>query len=213
MTKELLFSFENIGPGYRVNAGCDAYDLSSFFDAIKQLPENQKRDLSIITDEEEMYSSGEYNFMLQNLSNEFIKIAPIIFYRVIENHLKEKLLELYASRLTEKMVDKKGKRKGRKKPINKIIVGANLKTIKYMFEKSSVNLDIYSLNNFGDINEIRELSNCLKHNQDKVNSGLNKANLFWVIETPITFELVNERLKKIPQSIFDFFAHLEEKTR
>ena len=159
MTKGNLICFENIGTGSRIDAGCDAYDLSSFFDAIKKLPENQKQDLSIITDEEDLYFSGEHNFMLQNLSNEFIKIAPIIFYRIIENHLKKKLLELYASRLTEKMVDKKGKRKGRKKTINKIIVGANLETIKYMFE------------------------------------------------------LVNERLKKIPRSIFCFFAHLEEKTR
>ena len=100
-----------------------------------------------------------------------------------------------------------------RKVIRQIIIGANFDTIKHLFKHSSIVLDISSLNNFREINEIRQLNNCLKHSIGVVDLRLNQINPFWEIDKPITLDLVDARIKKFPKCIFDFFADLEEKIR
>lgn len=202
--KENFDHIFNLSPYIHLPAhevGDAVFDLLTFLYDIRDLPQYQAQSYAEkVTNSEEMERINDLIYTTKVISDNFLMVAPILLYRLIESNLKKYLLILYEDSLQDL---KKGN-----KTFHETIMRSNINEITIFYLESKAELDIKSLASFKIIEEIRELNNSLKHNNDYVNEKLNNENNYWKTDTLITVDKIQERVSDFNQGVNCFFYNL-----
>jgi hypothetical protein len=196
-----LKSYVFISP---LEAGGAAFNLLNFFIDIKALPEYQAKEFANkIKSSDDAETKSEMIYTTRSIADNFILVAPILLYRLIESYLKEYLNNLYADDLSSTI-------KYRKQTliIGEAIMQANITLIKHLYSQSSAKINLETFPNYKIIEELRELNNCLKHNHDFVSPELNGKNNKWIIDELITVDQINDRIVDFDHGVNSFFYAL-----
>lgn len=202
-----IFNFSRYMYIHPTEAGTDAFDLLQFLYDLRDLPDYQATDYGAKarTDEEREHV-GEMVYTTKSIADNFLMVAPILLYRLVESYLKKYLLILYESTLFN--IYGSGSL-----TIEKTIMTGNIKLLEKLYLESSATIDITSLTSYSIIGELRELNNSLKHNHDLVSAALHNKNNYWITDDQITVEQIKTRIADFDHGIGSFFFALVDKAK
>lgn len=204
ITEKKIYDIFNLSPYMHLSpneVGNDAFDLLTFLYDVRNLPNYQAKDYAKETvDREERERLNDIIYTTKSIADNFLMVAPILLYRLVESSLKKYLLLLLEDSLEEF--------KDGNKTVREYIMTSNIDNIKKQYLESQARLDIEKLPSFEIIEEIRELNNALKHNHDYVSENLFKKNNYWELNKLITVDKIQKRVYYFDQGINSFFYSL-----
>ncbi|MBX0335551.1 hypothetical protein K3G39_20155 [Pontibacter sp. HSC-14F20] len=187
-------------------AGSETHNLLKFLYDLRELSNLQERAIqNKILSEDEAELHNESIAVTKDIADDFLMVAPILLYRLIEKYLKQYLLNLYKPILAKES-DYTFKKSSL--TFSQAIMTADILRIEALYNNPPINVEMTKLPGYDIITEIRELNNCLKHNHDLVSDKLNAANPSWVVNNIITVENIGERISKYDEAVNSFFHAL-----
>ena len=150
--------------------------------------------------------NNEFVNTYEILGDSILLAAPILLFRIVESCLKQYLLKIYAKNLKDAS---KYTAKNKEISFKEAILNCKFSRLKELYLDSTYQINIEDLKSYDLIEELRELSNCLKYNQDLVSKYLNKNNKYWVTDSVITVNIINRRMRTYEKGINSFFQALE----